>query len=88
MGHPNERAAIPLDEIDLDQPRSRRNLLNVLGGFLNLAVGFALLFAFAPKGADVILEWALVAPGALVISLFLARHFGRVRSVRHSAGAS
>ncbi len=28
--------------------------VNVLWGFLNLAVGFALLFAFAPKGSDVI----------------------------------
>src|SRR5580658_8920923 len=32
--------------------------VNVLWGFLNLAVGLALLFAFAPKGSDVILEWA------------------------------
>ena len=63
-------------------------VVNVLWGFLNLVIGFALLFAFAPKGSDVILEWAFVALGALVISLFLARHFGRVRSARHSAGAS
>ncbi len=38
--------------------------VNVLWGFLNLAVGFALLFAFAPKGSDVIVEWALVGLGA------------------------
>jgi hypothetical protein len=54
----------------------------VLCGFLNLAVGLALLFAFAPKGADVIVEWAFVGLGALVIALYLARHFGRVRSLR------
>jgi hypothetical protein len=57
-------------------------VVNVLWGFLNLAVGFALLFAFAAKGADVIVEWALVALGALAIALYLARHFGRVRSRR------
>ena len=36
-------------------------VVNVLWGFLNLAVGFALLFEFAPKGADVVLEWVCVA---------------------------
>jgi hypothetical protein len=57
-------------------------VVNVLWGFLNLAVGFALLFAFAPKRSDVIVEWVFVGLGALVIALFLARHFGRVRSRR------
>src|ERR1700727_2341370 len=37
-------------------------VVNVLWGFLNLAVGFALLFEFAPKGAGVILEWVFVGP--------------------------
>jgi hypothetical protein len=55
-------------------------VVNVLWGFLNLAAGFALIFAFVPKGSDVIAEWALVALGALVMALALARHFGRVRS--------
>ena len=54
-------------------------VVNVLWGFLNLAAGFALLFAFAPKGSD---EWSLVALGALVMAVALARHFGRVRSGR------
>ena len=54
-------------------------VVNVLWGFLNLAAGFALLFAFAPKGSDVIAEWSLVALGALVMAVALARHFGRVR---------
>jgi hypothetical protein len=56
--------------------------VNVLWGFLNLAIGFALLFAFAPKGSDVILEWTFVGLGALVMALFLARHFGRARPRR------
>jgi hypothetical protein len=57
-------------------------VVNVLWGFLNLVIGFALLFAFAPKGADVIVEWAFVALGALIMAVFLARHFGRLRSPR------
>jgi hypothetical protein len=56
--------------------------VNVLWGFLNFAVGFALLFAFAPKGSDVVAEWALVGLGALLMALFLARHFGQVRRRR------
>ncbi len=56
--------------------------VNVLWGWLNLAVGFALLFAFGPKGSDVVVEWALVGLGALVMALSLARHFGRVRARR------
>jgi hypothetical protein len=57
-------------------------MINVLWGFLNLAVGFALLFAFAPKGSDGVAEWSLVGLGALAMAVFLARHFGRVRSGR------
>jgi hypothetical protein len=55
-------------------------LVNVLWGFFNLALGFALLWSFAPKGADVALEWALVGLGILLSAVFLAWHFGRVRS--------
>ena len=57
-------------------------IVNVLWGFLNLVIGFALLFNFAPKGADVVLEWAFVGLGALLIAIFCAHHFGRVRSAR------
>jgi hypothetical protein len=57
-------------------------IVNVLWGFLNLGIGFALLFNFAPKGADVLLEWAFVGLGALLIAIFLAQHLGRVRSGR------
>ena len=58
-------------------------VVNVLWGFLNLAVGFALLFEFAPKGADVVLEWVFVGLGALVMALFCAWNFGRVRAGRN-----
>jgi hypothetical protein len=58
------------------RPRSRRLLgvgespptVNVLWGSLNLAVGFVLLFAFVPKGSDVVLEWACVGLGAQVMA--------------------
>src|ERR1700689_5942189 len=55
-------------------------LVNVLWGSLNLVVGFALLIEFAPKGADVVLEWMFVGLGVLVMALFCAWHFGRVRA--------
>jgi len=55
-------------------------VVNVLWGFLNLALGFALLFAFSPKGGEVVAEWACVGLGALIMALALARHFGRVRA--------
>jgi hypothetical protein len=51
-------------------------VVNVLWGLLNLAVGFVLLFEFAPKGADVV----FVGLGVLVIALLCAWHFGRVRA--------
>jgi hypothetical protein len=57
-------------------------MVNVLWGFFNLAVGFALLFEFAPKGADVVFEWVCFGLGALVMAVFCAWHFGRVRSRR------
>lgn len=56
--------------------------VNVVWGFFNLAVGFALLSAFAPSGSDVIVGWALVGLGGLAIALYLARHLGRVRAKR------
>ena len=57
-------------------------LVNALWGFANLAIGFALLWAFAPKGADVVAEWVIVGLGVLLAAVFLARHFGGVRSKR------
>jgi hypothetical protein len=55
-------------------------LVNVLWGFANLAVGFAILWSFAPKGSEVVAEWMLVGLGVLVAAVFLAMHFGRVRA--------
>ena len=57
-------------------------LVNVLWGSFNLAVGFALLGAFWPKGRDVVAEWAIVGLGVLLAAVMLARHFGRVRAMR------
>jgi hypothetical protein len=55
-------------------------VVNVLWGFANIAVGFALLWSFAPKGAGVAIEWMIVGLGVLVAAVCLAMHFGRVRS--------
>jgi len=55
-------------------------VVNVLWGFGNLAVGFALLGSFAPEGAQAVAQWAAVGLGALVAAVALARHFGRVRA--------
>ena len=55
-------------------------LVNVLWGFANLAIGFAILWSFAPKGSEVVGEWMLVGLGVLISAFFLAWHFGNVRS--------
>jgi hypothetical protein len=57
-------------------------VVNVLWGFLNLAIGFALLWTFTPKGRDVAWEWMLVGLGVLVAAVYLARRFGKVRATR------
>jgi hypothetical protein len=54
-------------------------VVNVVWGFVNLAIGFALLWSFAPKGSDVVAEWALVGLGVLLMAVALAARFGRVR---------
>ena len=55
-------------------------VVNVLWGFFNLVIAFALRFEFAPKGADVVLEWVFVGLGALMMALFCAWRFGHVRT--------
>jgi hypothetical protein len=55
-------------------------IVNVVWGFANIAVGFALLRGFQPEGADAFLGWLFVGAGVLVAGVFLARHFGAVRS--------
>jgi hypothetical protein len=57
-------------------------VVNVLWGFANLAIGFLLVWEFFPKGAEVVLEWALVGLGILIAALLLAWRFGSVRSKR------
>ena len=54
-------------------------VVNVLWGFGNLALGFAFLWSFWPKGAEVVWEWVAVGLGVLAMAVFLAWHFGRVR---------
>jgi hypothetical protein len=55
-------------------------LVNVIWGFFNLALGFALLRGFAQNGDEEIAGWLLVGLGALFAGIMLARHFGRVRA--------
>jgi len=56
------------------------SVTNVLWGFGNLAVGFAVLWSFSPKGSDVVLEWIAVGLGLLVAAVILARHFAQPHS--------
>ncbi len=46
-------------------------LVNVVWGFANLAVGLALLRAFAPQEPDAVPGW--------IAGVAMSRHFGRVR---------
>jgi hypothetical protein len=56
-------------------------VVNVLWGFLNLAIGGALLHFFLPKGMPPPWDLCVVGLiGGLALSLYLARHFGKVRS--------
>jgi len=52
-------------------------LSNVLWGFGNLVAGFVLLHYFWPWGAA---GWVVLGAGALVMSVQLALHFGKVRA--------
>src|SRR5579863_9516227 len=54
-------------------------VVNVLWGFCNLAIGFALLYIFLPQLPP---PWPLCAValiGGLIIALYLAWHFNKVR---------
>ena len=55
-------------------------VVNVLWGFCNVAIGGALLYVFLPQ---LLPPWPLCAVaqiGGLVIALYGARHFGKVRN--------
>jgi hypothetical protein len=54
-------------------------VVNVLWGFANIAVGFALLRYFEPQGPEAVAGWIALGLGALFAGVFLSRHFGRVR---------
>ena len=54
-------------------------LSNVLWGFLNLAVGGAILRAYRPMWPDTTYGWGAVALGVLVAGVGLSVHFGKVR---------
>jgi len=53
--------------------------VNVLWGFVNIAVGFALLRSFEPQGSEALVGWIAVGIGVLLTGVPLSRHFGRVR---------
>jgi len=55
-------------------------LVNVLWGFANLAIGFALLRGFTPAGEGAVAGWLAVGAGVLIAGVWLSRHFGAVRS--------
>ena len=59
-------------------------VVNVLWGFANFVGGALLLVRFQPASCHDYLGWALVAAGALLISLQLASHFGKVRAKNFS----
>jgi hypothetical protein len=55
-------------------------LVNVLWGFANLVIGLLLLRSFNPEDGDPFMGWTLVGLGALLMGVFGAIHFGRVRA--------
>jgi hypothetical protein len=55
-------------------------LVNVLWGFFNFVVGYALLLGVGDFEAGLNLSSLVTGIGALLNGLFLARHFGQVRN--------
>lgn len=55
--------------------------VNVVWGFINLLAGSVLKFFFWPYSAA---GWAMTALGVLVMAIFLASHFGKVRAGKDS----
>jgi hypothetical protein len=54
-------------------------LVNFIWGFVNLAIGLALLGAFAPRPPDAFAGWIAFGAGALLTGAAMSRHFARVR---------
>jgi hypothetical protein len=57
-------------------------LSNVLWGFGNFVAGVLLLHFFRPQCPRACAGWILVGLGALVMSIQLSLHFGKVRAGR------
>ena len=55
-------------------------VVNVLWGFLNLAIGIALLYVFLPQLPSPWPLYAVALIGGLILALYLAWRFGRVRN--------
>ena len=58
-------------------------LSNALWGFGNLVLGALLLHYFWPQGDTPVVGWIVVGLGALVMSVQLSVHFGKVRAGKH-----
>jgi hypothetical protein len=55
--------------------------VNVVWGFFNLLAGALLLYFFWPRNWS---GWVVLAAGALVLSVLMAGHFGKVRAGKHT----
>jgi hypothetical protein len=55
-------------------------LVNVLWGFGNLVAGALLLHYFWPRGDAAWAGWVAVGVGALLLSIQMSIHFGKVRA--------
>jgi hypothetical protein len=54
--------------------------VNVLWGFCNVAIGGALLYIFLPQLPPPWMLSATALIGGLIMALYLARHFGKLRN--------
>jgi hypothetical protein len=54
--------------------------VNVVWGWFNVVIGGLLLHFFFPPPPAPLRLWAAAAVGALISALWLAHHFGKVRS--------
>ncbi|MCQ9156387.1 hypothetical protein [Acidomonas methanolica] len=57
--------------------------VNVLWGFLNLVVGYVLIWRVGDFRLKETIDVVAVGAGALLIALFSARHFGRFHGGNH-----
>lgn len=55
-------------------------LVNVIWGLVNFFIGYVLIFGVGHFAFGLTLSVLMVALGALITAILLARHFGRVRS--------